>query len=219
MKNTIFLFLIAALLSACTSTKKFTRIIEPKLIELAADSVPQNAAIIISGNDTSHKPVRCIRERQLLVPAILYWQWNNTMRFDMNKQTITSIFKTHFVRNADSMGLTDRLNGAQLELSIDSVPYSFRFTNKGFTLFYVVGYLYRILETISPVNTNLVFHYRLVQNGVVTKKGRITIQNKDTLIKNVLLSKKRLTRLYLDQFNSNMNQLSKQAVQEVLNVM
>jgi len=72
------------------------------------------------------------------------------------------------------------------------------------------------IEIIFPLSTNLVFHYTLTQNGVVTKEGQVIIQNKDTPINNRLKSRKRFTWQYLDQYKSNLNQLSKQAVQELL---
>lgn len=210
------IFLTVALLSACTGTKRFTHFIEPKLVELTSDSVPQISGIVISVNDTNHEQVKCTRERSLLVPAIIYWQWNNTMKYDMNQQSVTTIFSGQLMRHADSMGLAGRLNGAQLQINIDTIPSGFRYVHRGFVLFLVVAYVMKDVETIFPVSSNLVFHYTLTQNGVVAKEGQITIRNKDTSIKNRLMSRKRFTWQYLDQYKYNLNQLSKQAVQGLL---
>jgi len=216
MKNIFFLFLTLTLLSACTGTKRFTHFIEPKLVEMKSDSTPLIPGIVVSISDTGREQVRCTREKSLLVPAIIYWQWNYTMKYDMNRQSLTTIFNYQLMRHADSMGLTGRLNGAQLEIDIDSIPSSFRYAHKGFVLFFVVAYVMSDIEIISPVSTHLVFHYTLTQNEVVTKEGQVIIQNKDTPINNRLKSRKRFTWQYLDQYKSNLNQLSKQAVQELL---
>ena len=154
--------------------------------------------------------------KSLFIPAILYWQWENTIRCDLNPSFSINILRSSVESYADSVNLKEKLNGQTLELSIGKIPSSFIWTHKGYCIIFMVAYYISELEAIYPMDQNLIVNYRLLRDNKETKNGSIIIKNTDLPVKNVWKSTKKFTWRYLDQYGNNIKNLSKLLIDKLL---
>jgi hypothetical protein len=151
------------------------------------------------------------------VPALVYWQWNNTIKCELSQKQTFLTFNNYLQNYADSLNIKEKLNGQKLIITIDSIPRTFVYTNKGFVVFVLVAYSVGGLEAIFPENDKLVLSYKVVQGTTQTKSGRIEVVNTDLPLKNVWKSTKKFTWFYIDQYENNLKNLSKLAIEKLEN--
>ncbi len=72
------------------------------------------------------------------------------------------------------------------------------------------------LEAIFPQDQDLVVSYKLTQNGLTSKDGKLTVSNKDVSIGNIWKSTKKFTWLYINQFKQNNKKMAKEIVEKLM---
>lgn len=213
-----FLFgLIIVLFTSCVGTKKFSRFVETKVQEIKKDSISQSDFLILnlSELDTMNSSVVSITEKSLFIPAIVYWQWNKTIKSSIDKRIISNIFQQSFIKYADSFSLSERLNEQKLLLKIERLPNSFRYINRVNVIFLLLAYSTRELEVISPEVQDIVIRYELMQNDTISKRGEIQVPHRTKPMSNEWKSTKKFTWEYLDRFKSDVDLMTKDFVQQL----
>lgn len=205
------------MLSSCVSTQKFANFVNLKYAQQnktikESDYIEYNN-ININNIDST---VKTEKIKSFFVPALVYWQWNNTLKCELSQKQAFLTFNTYFQYYADSLSIKEKLNGQKLIITIDSIPKSFVYTNKGFVVFVLVAYSIFGLEAILPENENLVLSYKVVQGTTLTKSGRIEVVNTDIPMKNARKSTKKFTWLYIDQYENNLRNMSKLSIEKLM---
>jgi hypothetical protein len=150
------------------------------------------------------------------VPAIFYWGWNNTIETLIDPQTIGYIFKSNFIYYSDFLGLSEKLDRRNLEITIEEIPTSFMYVNESHTIILFLHVATSSTEAISPQIQNTVISYRLFDNGREVKSGELEIDNKNFVMNNTWNSTKKFTRKYTEQFENNIRESAKEAVLALL---
>jgi hypothetical protein len=213
--RTIFFSLILFLFStSCVSTKKYTGFVKPKFEKSVSEIENENGKITfdLSKLDTITDIVKSEKLKSMFIPAIFYWGWENTIKSEIDPQTVGEIFRNSFLYYSDSLGLSEKLGNKNLEISIEKIPTSFVYTNKGYTVIVLVAYVVSGLEAIYPETPEIILSYRLRENGQNIKTGDLTIDNKDIPVKNIWKTPKKFTYMYIENFEKNVKNSAKEAV-------
>ena len=113
-----------------------------------------------------------------------------------------------------SSKLKQKLNGQQLELTIEQVPGSFAIVDKGHVILLIIRLDKYYVE---PEFKDIVVSYKLLQNGVETKTGKINI---DTFQKNKAVgffqSWKGATSEFLIRYNTYLTEMSHTVVNKLI---
>lgn len=219
MKKLLLILILILLLTSCLGTKKYNGFVCRKIKSNSYQQSKKLNDFVQIRTDSLVMPdtlSTCKKLKSLFIPAILYWQWENTIKCDLNPSTPTSILHSFIESYADSVKLKEKLNGQTLELSILKIPSSFIWTYKGHCIIFLVAYTIGELEAIYPLGQYLKVNYRLLKGGQETKTGTLTIKNIDLPIKNTWKSTRKFTWLYIDQYDKNIKNLSKLLIDKLL---
>ena len=216
MKQTILSILTITLLTSCIGTKKFTGFVEPKFQDKQLISTNENIIFDLTGLENTNATITSTKVKSQFIPAILYWQWNNTIKCEVNPTIVGQSFQENFLRYSDTLKVKEKLQGRKLELKIEKIPNSFVYTHKGNSVILIIAYTVSDLEAIFPQEQDLVVSYKITENGSTIKEGKLTSSNKDQPIKNVWKSTKKFTWLYVDQFKQNTKIMTKEIVEKLI---
>ena len=218
LKQLLLLSLLLVLVTGCISTKKYNSYIYAYKGWVQASRGNSGGSVIVKTDSLIKEDtlVRSKKNSALFIPALLYWQWDNTIRCDLNPSIGSNILQTSIEAYSDSLKLYEKLNGQVLELSIRSVPVSFVWTHYGHFAFFIAGYTFRDTKVILPVKGTLVVDYRLFKGNQMTKNGTITFEYNDRYFGMVLRSTQNYTWNYLDQYNKNISDLGRTLIDRIL---
>jgi hypothetical protein len=216
MKQIILSILTITLLTSCIGTKKFTGFVEPKFQDKQLISTNENIIFDLTGLENSSASITSTKVKSQFIPAILYWQWNNTIKCEVNPTIVGQSFQENFLRYSDTLKVNEKLQGRKLEMKIEEIPNSFVYTHKGNSVILIIAYTVSDLEAIFPQEQDLVVSYKITENGSTIKEGQLTTTNKDQPIKNVWKSTKKFTWLYVDQFKQNTKIMTKEIVEQLI---
>ena len=143
-------FIIATLLTGCVNTKKITSVVQPKF--QYSESNSQNDSIVFNyaGLGVNASPVVSTRVKLQLIPALVYWQWNNTIKCEIDPKLVGQLFQESVLNYADDLKLREKLQGRTLEITVEKIPNNFAYTYKGFTIIVMVAYYINAIEMILP---------------------------------------------------------------------
>ncbi len=215
----ISLFLITAL-SGCFSVEKYNNFIKEKTRVISAQSTPDSNDYLTIKSDAMAGSDSAVHSRKIknsFIPAILYWQWNYSIESNLGHTIPVNVIRPAIFNYAESIGLKDKLKGKHLEISIEKVPSSFTYTQKGMALIFIVGYSVQGQEVIQPSNDELVVSYRIINNGSETKRGAVTARETEQPISNrKLKSAKKFTWGYIDDYYGGIKGMSKSVLNQIV---
>lgn len=216
MKRQLLFILIILLLTSCIGTKKFSGFVEPKFQETKISSTNEKIIFDMTGLESKTSSVTSTNEKSQFIPAILYWQWNSTIKCEVRPDIVGKLFQEDFLQYADTLNVYEKLLGRKIEIKIENIPNSFVYTHKGNSIILIVAYTVSDLEAIFPQKQDLVVSYKLAQDDSIVKEGKLTIMNKDQPARNLWKSTKNFTWLYVDQFKQNNKIMTKELVERLL---
>jgi hypothetical protein len=216
MTKQLLTILTITLLTSCIGTKKFTSFVEPKFQEAKTNSANDYFTFDLAGLENKTSSITSTKLKSQFIPAILYWQWNNTIKCEVNPVIVGQSFQENFLHYADSLKIQEKLQGRKLEMKLENIPNSFVYTHKGNSVILIIAYTVSDLEAIFPQEQDLIVSYKLTQNGSTIKEGKLTASIKDQPIKNVWKSTKKFTWLYIDQFKQNTKLMTKEIVEKLM---
>ncbi len=217
MTRQILVFLIVSIfLTACISTKEFTSYVAPKYQNIK--TIPNDNQLVfdLSALKDMNKAVTSTRTKSLFIPAILYWQWNKTIKCEINPVILGKIFQESFLKYADSLKVKEKLQRRKLEIKIENIPNNFVYTQDSFFLMLILFYVSSEYELLFPQKQNLIVSYKLSENGLTTKEGKLIAINQEQPIKNPWDSTLKFIWLYLEQFEQNNQRMTKEIAKQLL---
>jgi hypothetical protein len=215
MKKLIPILALGACLTGCVSTQKYGAFVDQKTKTEQPQTVQQDWLIV--NTPVSEKQGNNFTQiKSSFIPAIVYWGWNSTISCEIDPNTATEYVRRGIYQAAEHMDLQSRLNGRQLVIDIKQLPGQFVYENKGSTVFLVVAHATTYVEAISPMPTNLVVDYKLLENGAVIASGEHFVRNQEEPLRNVWKSTKKFTWLYLDQFEREANRMGTESIIDIV---
>lgn len=216
MKQIILSIFTILFITSCIGTKRFTGFVDPKFQYKQISQTRDNITIDLTGLENTNGTIKSTKVKSQFVPAILYWQWNNTIKCEVNPTIVGQSFEEYFLQYSDSLRVQDKLQGRKLELKVEKIPSSFVYTHRGNSIIFIIAYTVNELEAIFPQEQDIVVSYKLTQDGSVLKEGKLTASNKSQPLKNVWKSTKKFTWLYIDQFKQKNKTMAKDIVEKLI---
>ena len=218
LKTNLKLLIVSSLiLTSCLTAKKVDKQVAKKYGEISQtkkkqlnDNIIITSSLITSDNTISTSETKTSN----VLPLIIYNQWNYTNTCTLNPQIpINNFIST--VQTSASKNLKDKISGQKLELSVDKIPNIFAIDDKAHLIF--IGYAFG-WDNVSIMSNkvDMIVSYKLLKNGIETKKGVITVpyiydKQKLGMFKNW----KTATAEFLQQYDLNITEMSKSFVQKL----
>jgi hypothetical protein len=212
--NVVALFILLSSLTSCHLSQKMDTYVGdqfnnkvPKPDKRTDTTIIVKSSIPSDPNELSHT-VKTNKNLFLLV----YWKYDYR-----HTCTLNSAIGVNYLRKGiyqQSSKLKQKLNGQQLEITIEQVPGSFAIVDKGHVVLLLIQWDKFYVE---PEFKEIVVSYRTLQNGVETKKGKINI---DTFQKNKAMgffkSWKGATSEFLLRYNTYLTDMSNTIVNNLI---
>lgn len=152
-----------------------------------------------------------------ILPLLVYWKFENSWVPTLNPYIPVATINSTIIQYANSKKLKEKLNGQKLELTVDKVPVTFSLISREHLVFFVVYYAKWGRVFIDPAKQDITFNYRLLKEGVETKKGAITIADPSKPLNlKFLESVKKMTWNYLDEYDNMIRDMSRQLVDKLM---
>jgi hypothetical protein len=212
-----FLFL-TVILCSCLTPRKIDKWTTAYYGTAVNSKIKSNDYISIKAPGTHNDIVSVTEKRKMkLIPALFYWQWEYGTTTTLNQLVPANYFSSTIIPYANAKKLKDKLNGQKLELIINNVPTVFSIVDKGGLVFLVLYYIDWDRIFMDPQKQDMIIEYRLLKENVETKKGTVIIadRNKPLNVK-VFHSVKKTFWSYLDQYNANVQAMSKEAIDKLI---
>jgi len=206
-------------LTSCLNAKRLDSYVQQQFPEMqslqkkkTSETIVINSPLITIDEKTSKSENKTVG----VLPLIVYWRWDYKNTCTLNPLIPVSSFSKSFTL-AVNKGLKDKLAGKRIELSIEKIPNQFAIDDLGhliFLGFYAISWDKIYIKT---ENKDLVFTYKLVDNGVPVKSGTIQLAYADDKKRlGIFKSWKTATSEYLAQYDLNIAALAKQAAEKLI---
>lgn len=217
-QNWITLIVFAIVLSCCSSCF-ISRKMDVYVAEQYNNQIPKQdrkkkADITVNSVFQPDKAIsRTVKKTSHFLPLLLYWQYDYRHTCTLNPAIAVSIF-SNTVNSVSAKGLSQKLNGQHLELTVEQVPSAFALVDKEHMLIFLFSWnkLY-----VEPDFKDLIVSYKLFQNDNTIKTGRITIKNSEQN-RGIRFAQswKSSTSEYLTSYNANITTMSKSFVNKLM---
>ncbi len=206
----LLVFVLMIAFSSCLTSKKMDKFVAKQYNdELPTPDKKKQSDIVITSAVQS--PVAGISATESktsnLLPLVFYWQvdYKNTCTLNSN------IAVTSFSREINgkyAKSLRQKLNGQNIELTIEQVPDQFAFDDKSHMVWLVYAFAWDKF-TVQPSAKDMIVSYKTNVNGQVAKTGRIVIKNKESNQGlRYLQSWKSAVSEYISAYNTNITAMT-----------
>ena len=210
----VALFILFSSLTSCHIAQKMDAHIAtqfnnkvPKPDKRKDSTIIVNSSIPSDPNELSHT-VKTNKNLFLLV----YWKYDYRHTCSLNPAIGVDYLRKGFYQQAAK--LKQKLNGQQLEITIEQIPHTFAIVDKGHVVLLIIQWDKFYVE---PQRKDIIVSYRTLQNGVETKSGKISVANID---KNKPMgffqSWKGATNEFLARYNTAAAEMSRTIVNKLL---
>jgi hypothetical protein len=214
--STTFALITSLVLSSCALSKKMdVYVAEQYGNKLPTPAKKKNADVAVSST-IPFTPQSAIsvttKKTSKVLPLIVYIHFDYRHSCAINPAVAVTSFTNTL--NQQSARLNQKLNGQQLELTVEQAPNTFAIVDKA-TMVLILIHWDRLY--VEPDGKDLIVSYRVLQNGTATKTGKISVKNEehDKGIR-IFQSWKSCTREYLSRYNSDVTNMSKSFVTKLL---
>jgi hypothetical protein len=217
-KAIVFNFFALILLASCVSPMKYQNIVDSKVREfLNVKPVSTGDSLIISVQKlpAGDSLVKIKKIRNLFIPAIVFWFWENTLQCEIDPRTVGEKIAHDIAQHPE---LSKKMKGNKLELSIEAVPNEFIYSHKGYVLFVMFYAFSGESETIVPVWNDLRVKYWITEPGAETIKGTIIVADKNAACNNIWKTAKKFTWFYLEDYEINLKKMSNECTEKLIRI-
>jgi hypothetical protein len=218
LKPLLTVFLFSIICSSCLTPRRIDRWIDKEYGSTASNKqrttdyltvkYPQGSANILAHTE---------KRKMKMLPLLFYWKWEYGTVSDLNPNVPAWYFQSALLPYANAKGLRQKLNGAKLELNIEKLPTGFSVVDKGWLVYVLIYDIHWEKVFIDPTKQPMVVTYRVVKDGTELKKGTLTVADRNQVLNvRVFHSVKKTFWGYLDQYNTNMQSMSKELVDQLL---
>lgn len=214
----LLLFTLVFFFSSCLTAKRMDRWIDKHYNGRIIEKGKGSDYISIKVRDSLGDQISTTQKTQSkMLPLLFYWQWHYAMASKITARAPFYNFTSSFVNYANSQGLKSKLNGRSVELTLTNNPANFSMHEKGYTIYFVFFYISNDMLYISPENQTFSVSYRILDGGQAVKQGVLSVPNlnKEVSLK-LLQSTKKMVWKHLDKSDENMQQMSRQLVDELM---
>ncbi len=202
------------LFSSCLTSAKMDRFVAEQYDDqLPKQDKKKNNDITVSSLTSSRvQDISLTTPHTKILPLVVDWVIDYRHTCTLNSQIATTNF-SNAVNVMASKGLSQKLNGQKLELTVEQVPTTFALVEK--THVVLVVHWDRIY--MQPDAKDLVVSYKTSQNDKTLKTGKITVKNTETNKGlRFFQSWKSATSEYIADYNLNFSAMTRTFVNKLM---
>lgn len=208
------LFILLSSLTSCHIAQKIDAHVAtqfnnkvPKPDKRTDSTILVNSSIYSDPNELSHTVKRW---KNLFL--LLYWKYDYRHTCTLNPAIGVNYLRKGIYQQTNK--LKQKLNGQQLEITIEQIPGIFALVDKGHVVLLIIQWDKVYIE---PDKKDIIVSYKLLNKGVETRSGKITIDN---IQKNkpwpLFQSWKRATTEFLGRYNADLTEMSRAIVNKII---
>jgi hypothetical protein len=208
------------LLTSCLTSRKMDRYVTKHFNnELPKLDKKKNAAITISSTmppAVTDNISSTVKKTNKVLPLLFYWRINYEHFCTLNTAIAVTGF-SNAVNSQVNKGLSQKLEGKELALTIEQIPISYSLVDDATIIWVLVAAFGWDKVYMKPDFKDLIVSYDLKEKGVSVKTGKINVksnlQNKGI---RYFQSWKSATSDYLTNYSADINNMSKAFVTQLL---
>jgi hypothetical protein len=182
LQTSILLAVVSLFIGSC-GTKKMNQSIAKYYPYYEDYTETDSSDMVIVKPDAQlkeYQQITYVRQvKNVLIPAILFWKWNQLYKCELDKKQELEKLCSDIKADCYKYKLDSILPDQKLELSIETIPTSFAYQDKGYAIIYIYGYVYRYSKITFPMlKENLVISYKLYSKNNLVKEGTIVVDDK-----------------------------------------
>ena len=204
--------------SSCLTSKKMDRFLSEQynhqLPKLDKKKTPE---IIVTSTVPSGPTAisTTVQKTSKVLPLIIYWQFDYRHTSTLNPAIAINYF-TNTINSIASKGLSQKLAGKKLQLTVEEVPNAFALVDKAHIIWIVYAFSWDKIY-MEPDFKDLVVSYQLLENDTPVKTGKISIkssaQNQGIRF---FQSWKSATSEYITEYNAGITNMTKSFVTKLI---
>lgn len=205
-------------LTSCLTPRKIDKWIDHEYGNAIQTKAKKSDYITIVAPQTSNDIIAKTEKKKMkLLPLLFYWKWEYGTTSTLNEKVPYNTFQQTFIPYANGKRLKEKLNGQTIELKVENMPATFSVVDKGGMVFLLLWAISWDRIFVDPAKQDMVVNYRLLRDGVETKKGTITVadRNKPVDVK-VLHSVKKTFWEYLATYTGHVQGMSKEVADKLI---
>ena len=211
---TVTFIIILLVFTSCLTPKKMDAYVASQFNnQLPKPDKRNDSSISITSSIPSDPTIISETEKKSKnLPLIVYWKYDYRHTCALNSAIGVTYFKKAIYQQASK--LKQKLNGQQLELTVQQIPNSFAIVDNGHILLLLIHW-HKLYVEADP--KDLIVSYRVLQNGAETKSGKITVRNveKNRGIR-FAQSWKSSSSEFLVQYNLDITEMTKTMVDKLI---
>jgi hypothetical protein len=214
--NPAIFIITAIIMMGCINEKKMNKYVVNQYGEsITMKKIKSDYISITSPLLTDNAiPSESFKKTKKVVPLLLYLRIYYQTSCTLNPKIPINQYSSALATYANQKGLKQKLNGGELELSIDKVPLTFSFNDDyQFLLFVSWERIY-----LLPQKQEMLLSYKVTNNnGEEVKKGIITVPDQNNVQgKRYFQSVRNATGEYLVQYDENIKSMARYTVDELI---
>ena len=151
------------------------------------------------------------------LPLIFYWEVDYQLSSTLNPKIPINLFISNFTTYANSKNLKEKLDGNNLELTINKIPTSFSLNDDFRSIVLLLIPISWEKIYLLPVNTDLQISYKLKKENVEVRNGILNIADLNQFQEKAYFkSMKKATIEYLTLYDQNIKIMAKSAVDQII---
>ena len=166
-------FLSSLSFTSCLTPKKMDAYVAAQFNnELPKPDRRTDSSISVTSPPSDPHIISVTERKSKDLPLIVYWKYDYRHTCVLNPAIGVSYFRKSIYQQSNK--LKQKLNGKQLELTVEQIPRSFALVDKGHMVLLLIHWHKLYVEADSK---DVIVAYRVLQNGSEVKSGRITVNN------------------------------------------
>ena len=155
-----------------------------------------------------------VQKTSKVLPLVVYWQYDYRHTCTLNPTIAVTNF-SNAINSLANKGLSQKLNGQKLELTVEQAPNTFALVDKSHMIWLIYAFSWDKIY-IEPDTKDLVVSYK-VQGTDAVKAGKISIKNsaQNTGVR-FFQSWKSATSEQLADYNANLTTMTKAFVSKLM---
>jgi hypothetical protein len=159
------------------------------------------------------------RVKNVVVPLLVFWHWNTLYKCELDIKQELEKLCSDIKADCFKYKLDSILPEQKLELTVEALPTSFAYQEKGYMIVYLYGYAYKFSKLGFPMlKENFVVTYKLYSKNNLAKEGTLIVNDTREGVGNVNLTDVKNIEAYLDVTRTHLFEAKKELITQLQNV-
>lgn len=217
--HTLALATVVLVFSSCLGPSMINKWVNQQYGNSVSSSTKKkDAAITVNTNlgFSDDKLSHTEKKTSKLLPLIVYWQYDYVNTCTLNPKIPVAAFTSAVNSYSHNNTLKQKLNGNQLELTVEKIPGSFVIDDKGHIIWIIYAISWERIS-IKNLDRELTVSYRVLNGTTEIKKGTVSVTGSEKEVPlGMFQSLKRKTKEFMTANDNNTKALAKLAMDKIV---